>query len=142
MKRLLVLLVVAVMVWSAAAPALAGSRPRIGVPKFSYQLPSVGEGIADILTRELVNCGRFDVIERSELETLLSEVDFEQSAYAETESSAQLGSIKGVDYLLIGKITAFGVKEKERGIGATTFGRDLGQRRDAYRGRIQLGSRH
>jgi curli biogenesis system outer membrane secretion channel CsgG len=126
MKRLLVIAVIAALAVALAAPVQAGGRPRIGVPKFYHQLPSVGEGIADILTRELFKCGRFDVIERSELETLLSEVDFEQSAYVESSSAAPLGRIKGVDYLLIGKITAFGVKEKEAGIGAGSFGRNIG----------------
>jgi curli biogenesis system outer membrane secretion channel CsgG len=126
MKRLLVIAVIAALAVALAAPVQAGGRPRIGVPKFYHQLPSVGEGIADILTRELFKCGRFDVIERSELETLLSEVDFEQSAYVESSSAAPLGRIKGVDYLLIGKITAFGVKEKEKGIGTSSFGRNIG----------------
>lgn len=125
MKRFLAFIVVATLIAAVAAPAQAG-KPRIGVPKFYHQLPSVGEGIADILTRELFKCGRFDVIERSELETLLSEVDFEQSEYVESESAAPLGRIKGVDYLLIGKITAFGVKEEETGIGTSSFGRNIG----------------
>lgn len=109
-----------------AASVQASGRPRIGVPKFDFSIESVGEGVADILTRELVKCGRFQVIERSELESLLSEVDFQQSEYVEEETAVPMGKIKGVDYLLIGKITAFGYGEKEKSIGGATFGRRLG----------------
>jgi len=125
MKKLTILLLIGAAA-AVAFPAHAWAKPRIGIPKFDHQLPSVGEGIADILARELFKSGRFSVIERSELEALLSEIDFEQSRYVEAESAVPLGEVKGVDYLLIGKITAFGVKEKEVGIGAGSFGQSLG----------------
>lgn len=109
-----------------AASVQAAGKPRIGVPRFDFSIESVGAGIADILTRELVKCGRFQVIERSELESLLSEVDFQQSEYVEEETAVPIGKIKGVDYLLIGKITAFGYGEKEKSVGGATFGRHFG----------------
>ena len=126
MKRPLMIAAVVVLAIAIAAPASADGRPRVGVPKFYHQLPSVGEGIADILAHELVKCGRFDVIERTELDALLAEVNLERSDYIESEGVARLSRVEGVDYLLIGEITAFGAKEKESGIGATTFGRDIG----------------
>ncbi len=104
----------------------AGAKPRIGVAKFVFDIESVGDGIADILTRELVKSGRFEVIERTELETLLSEIDFQQSEYVEGESAVPLGKVEGVDYILIGKITFFGYEEKEKAGGGAIFGKVFG----------------
>jgi len=120
MKRLLVILGGSVLLLGLGFPAFA--KPRIGVPKFDYNIESVSEGIADVLARELFKSGRFDVIERTELETLIGELEFEQSEYVEKESGAPLGKVKGVDYLLIGKVTFFGYEEKEKGVGGAVFG--------------------
>ncbi len=120
MRRIIWASVIGFLTIGFAFPAYA--KPRIGVPKFEFDLESVGEGISDVLARELFKSGRFDVIERTELETLLGEIDFEQSEYVEKESAVPLGQVKGVDYLLIGKITFFGYEEKEKGAGGAVFG--------------------
>ena len=126
MRIIRICVLVTSLVLALAPGAQASGRPRIGVPKFDFSIESVGEGIADILTRELVKCGRFSVIERAELESLLTEVDFQQSEYVEQETAVPLGEIKGVDYLLIGKITAFGYGEREKSVGGAVFGDHLG----------------
>ncbi len=122
MKKLLVFSFACILLLSFQSFA----KPRIGVPKFGFDIESVGEGVSDVLARELYKSGRFDVIERTELETLIGEIDFEQSEYVEKETGVPLGQVKGVDYLLIGKITFFGYEEKEKGGGGAIFGKVFG----------------
>jgi len=113
----IILFLVLLVLGVSSAPAIAGVRPRLGVFKFTFDVEGIGEGVSDILTRELANSGRFDVIERTELETLLKEIDFQPSKYVEQETAVPLGELKGVDYILIGKITGLGYGETDKALG-------------------------
>ncbi len=70
----------------------------------------------DMLSTALIKTRKFDVIERARLEELLKEQAL--SSYAGlVEGGAEIGSIQGVDYLIYGAITQFGVEEKNLGFG-------------------------
>jgi len=72
---------------------------------------------ADIATTLAVNTMRFDVIERAQLDQLLREQKLE--GIVKPGELAQQGQVRGVDYLLIGKITNLRVKRSatRRGFG-------------------------
>jgi curli biogenesis system outer membrane secretion channel CsgG/predicted amidophosphoribosyltransferase len=89
-------------------------RVRVGVPPFQIenaQLPS-GGGIeslaADQLTTLAVQTGRFKVVERAQLTQLLAEQGLE--GIVRPEELAASGQVRGIDYLLIGKVTNFRVE--------------------------------
>lgn len=97
-------------VYSPPPPGL--TLPRVGIPAMEVGSDaSAGmENIAaDQLATLLVRTDRFDVIERSQLQKLLDEQGLEGTVVAE-EASAK-GRIRGVDYLLLGKVTNLRVKE-------------------------------
>jgi curli biogenesis system outer membrane secretion channel CsgG len=81
-------------------------RPRVGVPPMAVGSDaSAGlEHLAsDQLATLLVRTDRFDVVERGQLEMLLAEQDLE-GIVADGEL-ARPASVRGVDYLLVGKVT-------------------------------------
>lgn len=96
-------------------------RARVGVPPFEIQDKSLTSEMATLAADQasslLINSERFDVIERAQLGQLLKEQGLEGIvANGELAKSAQ---VRGVDYLLIGKITNLRVKAEKasRGFG-------------------------
>ena len=100
------------------APSHSGEKPRVGVPPFKVQtnggikntnnLPQIA---ADQMTTLLDQTGRFDVIERAQVEQLLDEQNME--GIVRPDQMAKAGQVLGVDYLLIGKVTNFRVKAEQ-----------------------------
>jgi curli biogenesis system outer membrane secretion channel CsgG len=77
--------------------------------------------LADMLVTALVKTGAFDVIERTELEKILEEQTLDAKGVVDPATAAKSGKVLGVDMILGGKLTEFGVKEKRAGVlGALT----------------------
>ena len=107
-------------------PAVAADRPTVGVPPFrmdkgnvksSHDLPSIA---ADQLTTLLDNTQRFDVIERAQIEQLLDEQNME--GIVKPEEMAKAGQVGGVQYLLVGRVTNFRVKQDQTKSGLNLGG--------------------
>ncbi len=73
---------------------------------------TVGEGLADMLTTELVQSGQYRMIEREELESLLKEQDLGTQGVVTPESAASLGQVLGVELAVVGSVTEFGYKDR------------------------------
>jgi curli biogenesis system outer membrane secretion channel CsgG len=120
----------------AALPAFPQAKPRVAVMNFDYATVSgsvaqifgssntdVGRGIADLLVEKLVNDGKFQVIERKQIDKILAEQNFSNSDRVDANSAAKIGRILGVDAIIMGSITQFGRDDKQRNVGG--FGRHL-----------------
>lgn len=102
-------------------PAPSGvDKPRVGVPPFNVQAQgSFGGGsdvnalAADQMTTLLDQSDRFRVIERAQLQKLLDEQNLE--GIVKPGELAKPGQVRGVDYLLIGKVTNLRVKRENKG---------------------------
>lgn len=99
----------------------AQEKPRIAVLAFenktSWWQEALGGAAADHLTTELVNQGRFTVIEREMIDRIIEEQGFQTSGIVNPEHVVEIGRIAGVDYLLTGSVTRFSVDTKSAGIG-------------------------
>ena len=86
-----------------------------------------GPGPQDMLAAELVSMGSFQVLERKELEAVLSEQDLGASGRINPKTAAKIGKIKGAKYLVAGTVSAFeeGTKGRRRsfGMGLSVGGR-------------------
>ena len=74
------------------------------------------EGVSNLLTNQLVKDGTFSVIERSKIESILTEQNLGASDRIEPATAAKLGRILGVDAVLIGTIAKFDVENKSKGL--------------------------
>ncbi|MBN2492535.1 MAG: hypothetical protein JXQ29_16930 [Planctomycetes bacterium] len=114
------------------APPASLERKRAAVPTFldatkgGASTDRIGAVAADELTTLLVNTDRFDVIERAQLEQLLKEQELE--GIVDPNELAQAGKVRGVDYLVIGKVTNFRVKaeKSQTGFGLAQIGNVIG----------------
>jgi curli biogenesis system outer membrane secretion channel CsgG len=105
-------------VGSYPPPPAGIQRVRVGVPPFQVDTrQGAVEGMnvvaADQATTLLMNTGRFGVIERAQLEQLLREQELE--GIVRWDEMAQMGEVRGVDYLMIGRVTSFRVQASQSG---------------------------
>jgi len=105
-------------VGSYPPPPAGAFRPRVGVPQFKVTSSEANADTAavaaDQLTTLAVMSNRFDVIERAQLEQLLAEQNL--GGVVREGEVAKPAQIRGVHYLMLGKITNFRVKaEKSKG---------------------------
>ena len=75
----------------------------------------VGEGVAEMLTTELVKTGNYRVIERRELDQILKEQKLGASGIVTEQSAAELGKVLGVELAVMGAVTEFGYKKSDTG---------------------------
>jgi curli biogenesis system outer membrane secretion channel CsgG len=97
-------------------------KPRVGVPPFNV---STGQGFtagkdlndmaADQMTTLLDQSDRFQVVERAQLQQLVKEQNLE--GIVVPGEMAKPAQVKGVDYLLLGKVTNLRVKKEDKSTG-------------------------
>lgn len=124
MKRLQSFAIV-VLVCLLASGAAAGNKKRVAVLDFDFSAVQrwwdsnwdVGQGISDIIVRELVQDGTYSVIERRAMDALLAEQNFSTGERANPATAARIGQLLGVDAIIVGTITQFGTEDSRTNIG-------------------------
>jgi curli biogenesis system outer membrane secretion channel CsgG len=111
------------------AAQTAPRRARIAVMDFDYATVQsstsamfgsnidVGKGVTDLLIAGLVKNGTYSIIERSALDKIMAEQNFNNSQRADATSAARLGKLLGVDAIIVGSVTQFGNETKKQNIG-------------------------
>jgi curli biogenesis system outer membrane secretion channel CsgG len=100
-----------------AAPARQvthkGPKLRVGIVDFvnktSYGAGRLGSSASDILTTELFKTGAFIMIERNQLKQVLGEQALGQTGAVNPETAAQAGRVLGLNALVTGSVSQFGV---------------------------------
>ncbi|MDT8439371.1 MAG: CsgG/HfaB family protein [Wenzhouxiangellaceae bacterium] len=129
-----------------AAEHYNGPKARIAVARFdnktaasasNWYNPSIGDGMADMLTTALVNSGRYIVLERQNLDTVLSEQDLGASGRIRQDTAAAVGEIEGAELLVVAAVTEFddnsgGMQAGGGGFGGGIFGAIAGGTRSAH----------
>lgn len=84
--------------------------------RFSWSAHNLGRAAADGLTSELVKTGNFRVIERTQLDKVLSEQGLGSSGQLDVSTAARVGKILGVQLIVIGTVTEFSLTERSANI--------------------------
>jgi curli biogenesis system outer membrane secretion channel CsgG len=79
------------------------------VNKSSYGAGRLGTSASDILTTELFKTGAFILVERAQLKRVLGEQSLGQTGVLNPETAAQAGKVLGLNALVTGSISQFGV---------------------------------
>lgn len=100
-----------------------GSKKTIAVKAFTFKAAKghhrVGSGMSDMLTDALFNSGRFIVLERENIQDVISEQDFGASGRVRKSTAAPKGQLEGAELLVRGSITQF--EPRCRGGSAIVF---------------------
>lgn len=81
-----------------------------------------GDGMADMLTTALVKSGKYTIIERQQIASLLQEQQLGQSGMVTEQSAAKIGKLLGVELAVVGSVTEFGYSKKNVGGSLKGFG--------------------
>jgi len=108
---------------TVAGGASAQAKPRIAVLAFENNTTSaffgdrLGLAAADELTTQLVKTGEFSVVERQQIDAVLSEQKLGMSGVVDAATAAKIGKLLGVQAVVTGSITQFSLDSKSAGIG-------------------------
>ncbi len=123
-----VMVVAAGIVTAVPGTALAQAKIRVAVMNFennstwAWWGDNLGAAAADELATQLVQTGKYTVLERRELASILQEQNLGASGAVSGATAAKVGKLLGVQLILTGSITAFSIKRTSiglRGIGGS-----------------------
>lgn len=113
---------------SSIAASAQSAKVRVAIMNFennstwSWWGDNLGAAAADELTTQLVNSGRFTVVERAQLDALLAEQDLGASGRVTGATAAKIGQLLGIQLMFTGSITQFSIETMSagfRGIGGS-----------------------
>jgi curli biogenesis system outer membrane secretion channel CsgG len=112
----------------ALSTVWAQSKPRIAVTAFENKVkqpwgdPSwkIGDGLAEMLTTELMRTGRFIVVERQAAADVIGEQGLGQSGLVRRETAAPTGQMLGAQIVVRGAVTEFADATSGGGAGVQT----------------------
>lgn len=123
MSRIGVLILIACLLF----PGLAWSKPRVAVMDFDNKSQHggwrLGYGASDILTTEMVKTGKFKMMERENLRSVLEEQNLGKSGRIDPATAARIGKIIGVEYIITGAVTEYGQSRAGGGGGGVNIGK-------------------
>ena len=96
------------------ADSRAASKTRVAVIDFEqkafqeFQGKQIGEIVAEWLITSLANTGRFEVVERSQLQKVLKEQQLGISGVINQETAAKVGELLGVKVIVSGSVIQIG----------------------------------
>lgn len=79
-------------------------------------------GVSDIVVGQLVDTGKYRVIERSRLMEIIDEQNLGASGRVDPATAAQIGRLLGAELIMVGSITQFDLQERGTGFGFFGFG--------------------
>jgi curli biogenesis system outer membrane secretion channel CsgG len=93
---------------------MVGLKRRVGVVDFAnktaYGQNRLGTAATDILITELVKSGKFMVVERDKMHSLLAEQKLGMSGAINPETAAKVGKILGLNAIVTGAVSQFGTQ--------------------------------
>ena len=70
--------------------------------------PETAEAVADILSTELFNTNRFNVVERNSITSLLEEQKLQMTGVTDMSKAAEIGKVLNVEKIMIGSVSRLG----------------------------------
>jgi len=100
---------------------LSGPKKRVGIFEFEnksrYGQHRLSQAAVDVLYSELARGGMFVLYERSALDQLQKEFDLIDSGRINLDTAAEVGRMTGIQAVVVGTITQFGIWEEAKDYG-------------------------
>lgn len=125
-------LITALLLCVPLAVSAAAEKPRMAVMRFTNNTNAgwwhsgVGSELSDMLTNELSSTKKFRLVERKEIEKVVSELKFGESGLVDRSTKSKLGKIKGAQYLVMATVSAFEEGSSKKGGGISFMGFGVG----------------
>lgn len=124
--RIFTIVVIAMLL----AISAVGQKKSVAIEPFQYSTVmsdvqavfgtqvDVGKGISALLVKRVAQGGKFTVVERNRVDSLLKEQDFGASGRVKKGTQAKIGNVRGADMILMGDIVTFGRDDQRKRAGA------------------------
>lgn len=107
----------------AQAEDATGPKKRVAIRRFDNKTAiasqgqhNIGTGMMDMLTTAMVNTGRFIVLEREQMNDVMTEQNFGASGRVRGNTAARIGDVEGAELLIYGAVTDY--MADQRGVQA------------------------
>ena len=124
------------------------AQKKVAVMPFEHVSGSHERKVAEIMTDQvtvaLVNSGSYTVLERTQLEKAIKEINFQNSGVVNQSQIIELGKMTGTDYTVVGKVLLATVVRNETGVifgDILGGGHPIGKRIPQYKGKVALDVR-
>ena len=119
----------------AAGDAAAQQKKRVAILSFDDAAveasaartvgtsQDVGAFLSDVVVKELLKGSVYTVVERRAIDQVLKEQNFSNSNRADPKTAAAIGRVLGVDAIIVGSVTQFGIEESAVALGSGALGR-------------------
>ena len=87
-------------------------RSRLAVVSISAIDPDEGNYYIDELTLQFVNSGRYTVVERQDINSVINELKFQFSGYVDDDTAVSIGRFLGVNIVITGSISGTGPQKR------------------------------
>lgn len=135
MKKFLMSLLTICIIFYSAISAEAAKKVVAVMPLenvYGYNTENVAEIMTEEIMVALQNSGKYTVVERDQMATILKEQGFQNIA-AEPSTAVEIGKIIGADYSLIGKVTLAALeKNPAKGIIENILGNIAGSTENEF----------
>ena len=98
----------------AQAEIADGPKKRVAIRRFDNKTAigsqgqhNIGTGMLDMLTTALMNSGRFIVLEREQMNDVMTEQNFGASGRVRGKTAARIGNVEGAELLIYGAVTDY-----------------------------------
>lgn len=124
------------------------AQKKVAVMPFEHVSGSHERKVAEVMTDQvtvaLVNSGSYTVLERTQLEKAIKEINFQNSGVVNQSQIIELGKMTGTDYTVVGKVLLATVVRNETGVifgDILGGGHPIGKRIPQYKGKVALDVR-
>ena len=132
MKKQMMALILFLLTFVVISGSLAAEKPRIGVLRFTNSTNAgwwhggMGAELQDMLIAELASTKSFSVLERKELDAVVSEQKLGASGLVRKETAPEIGKLTGARYLVAATVSAFEEDTSGKDAGFSLLGVSVG----------------
>jgi curli biogenesis system outer membrane secretion channel CsgG len=132
MKKQILALILFLFTFVAISDSFAADKPRVGVLRFTNNTHAgwwhggMGSELQDMLIAELASTKSFSVLERKELDAVVSEQKLGASGLVRKETAPEIGKLTGARYLISATVTSFEENTSGKDAGFSLMGVSVG----------------
>ncbi|MCX7965168.1 MAG: CsgG/HfaB family protein [Syntrophorhabdaceae bacterium] len=137
MKRIVFCVLMALIFIYTSISVFADDKPTVGVLRFTNKTGAAwwrgttGQELQEMLIAELVSTKAFHVLERKEIEKVISEQKISESGLVDDATRVKIGNLKVAKYLIAGTVSSYEEHTGGTGGGIGIMGFRIGAKKDS-----------
>ncbi len=136
MKKIILSFVYILFIFTCFA-VYADDKPTIGVLRFTNKTGAAwwrgntGQELQDMLISELVSTKAFQILERQEIDKVISEQKISESGLVDDATRIKIGNLKAAKYLVAGTVSSYEERTSGTGGGFGIMGFTIGGKKES-----------